>query len=778
MTSSENTGTPTGTTRRATSRRAAAVRTAGLALLSAIIAAAAPTGLTGRPVVDAVERFLLAAAFTWVVAHGRRATSFVAASALLLVARDDALLLLVAALVAGILNLRLDRRMKELGAVTAGGIVNAVLRPTILGPRSIVLPLLVIGGVIVFAAAARQMRRRHRRRIMVTAIVTSALIMAAVVMVGIAAVRAADPVRSGARDARLALEAVRDGDSSRAARHLDDARRELIVGERALSTLARPGRAVPGVSQQVHAIETAVSEARALTELADDLLSTDYADLRYEGGFVLDPLVDLIPAAERVESALDAADVRLADVRAGPLLPGLRTPIEEFHDTVRRARVDTGRAVQILPELPGLLGGEGERRYLVVFITPAELRGAGGFIGSWAELGFVDGRAVVNESGRVRDLIDYGGDSGRILGGPDDYRRRYGRFRPQDLVQDATMSPNWPSNARALASIYPQAGGSEVDGVIGVTPAGLAALLEFTGPVAVDGVDEAITAESAVDFLLRDQYELFGERAAREDVLADASTSIFEALVGASLPSPRRIGDVLGPVVRGRHIQVWMANPSEQDLLVSLEADGSLVFPPGATGWQLVQQNAGNNKIDAHLHREIDYDVDVDPDRGTFEGSMRVTLHNRPPSLDLPTAVVGNQRGRPLGTNLASLSVHGPFRVTSAEIGGRPIVLGRSGEAGVPVWDTPLVEIPPGGSVEVLLEVEGEFDPGTGFRLRVLPQPLAHPDEVRITVRAASGRLGPPTVDEERTTISGDEGERRIVTTLDEPLEVVLPFST
>ena len=68
---------------------------------------------------------------------------------------------------------------------------------------------------------------------------------------------------------------------------------------------------------------------------------------------------------------------------------------------VTLARRDASLATELLRVVPGLLGGDETRRYLVVFITPAELRGAGGFVGSYAELEAVDGDVDLVRSGRI-----------------------------------------------------------------------------------------------------------------------------------------------------------------------------------------------------------------------------------------------------------------------------------------------------------------------------------------------------------------------------------------
>ena len=51
-----------------------------------------------------------------------------------------------------------------------------------------------------------------------------------------------------------------------------------------------------------------------------------------------------------------------------------------------------------------MLGADGPRTYLVLFTTPSESRGLGGFVGSYAELTVDDGQLASSQFGRAQDL--------------------------------------------------------------------------------------------------------------------------------------------------------------------------------------------------------------------------------------------------------------------------------------------------------------------------------------------------------------------------------------
>lgn len=100
------------------------------------------------------------------------------------------------------------------------------------------------------------------------------------------------------------------------------------------------------------------------------------------------------------------------------------------------------------------------------------------------------------------------------------------------------MSPDLRSVGQVIAELYPRAGGRPVDGVIAVDPDGMAALLTFTGPVAVPGIDQTLTPDNASDFLLRQQYTALPENAERVDALDEVARTTFDRLATGDLPGP------------------------------------------------------------------------------------------------------------------------------------------------------------------------------------------------------------------------------------------------
>ena len=88
----------------------------------------------------------------------------------------------------------------------------------------------------------------------------------------------------------------------------------------------------------------------------------------------------------------------------------------------------------------------------------------------------------------------------------------------------------------------------------------------------------------------------------------------------------------------------------------------------GRDGLAVVFNNAGANKLDVYLEREVDYDATVDTTTGATTATATVTLTNRGPSSGLPDGVIGNYTGDAPGSNRILVSLYSVLPVTSASV--------------------------------------------------------------------------------------------------------------
>ncbi|MDQ6948103.1 MAG: DUF4012 domain-containing protein, partial [Actinomycetota bacterium] len=339
------------------------------------------------------------------------------------------------------------------------------------------------------------------------------------------------------------------------------------------------------------------------------------------------------------------------------------------------------------------------------------------------------GRLTLTRFGRPIELNQAGGDQRKLMASPD-FTARYSRFGPAVDWANINLSPDFPSDAQAIAGLYPQSGGAPVDGVIAVDPAVLAALLRVVGPLSVASWPTPITADNALQIMLYDQYLRYGN-ADRIDFLGDAAQETWKRLTGGVLPAPPQLLSALGPSVHTKDMFMWSTRPDEQRLFQDIGVSGAMA-PVHGDFVGLVTQNAGGNKIDYFLRRAVDYRVRLDPSTGKLDATATITLHNGAPTSGLPGTIIGNELVPPLpdGQNKLYLSFYTPWQLVQGSVDGTPVALENETELGRKVYSTALV-VPPQGDATVVLHLAGRLPKAGGaYHLDVYRQSTIAPDHL------------------------------------------------
>ena len=716
----------------------------GVAVLAAIAGAFAPGQPTNFLVSDVVLRGAAAALLCLATSRARRWTWLVLAGLAVVGAPAGVWLGVAGAgLAVGFVTTLLPRR-RIFGAIVGACAAQGLLRFTDVGSGRSSLVLVAVAVLPVLGSAYAVSPRRVRKRVHLGLLVAGGLVLAGTVLFGVAVGLAYSSTQRGVKEAKAGLASARDGHGQDAAVQLRNASTSFDEAHAAIDAWwARPAGAVPIVAQQARAIEAVTAEGAAMARTsAGTAEQADIQQLKYTDGRIdVERLRALQGPLAATAASFDHAAKRVAEVKSPWLIGPLRDRVNEFDAELRATLPEVDLAAAAAKSGPDLFGASGARHYLVLFTQPSESRGLGGFVGNWAEVTAIDGRLEITRSGRADDINPAPEQPAHNVTSPPvpaDYMQRYQRFQVGRLFQDVTLSPDLPSVAQVAAQIFPQAQTDHIDGVVTVDPYALAALLKFTGSIKIDGFDTPLTADNAADILVKQQYTTLGTNDARKDFLDQASRKTFDALVSGSLPSPKKVADVLGPVVAQRRLAFTPFDADARALLARVHADGSFRPPDGDDFFEVVTSNNANNKIDMFLQRSIDYDAKYDPGNGAVEATMSVTLRNDAPSTGLPPSVIGsNDQGLPPGTNRAFVSIYSPLGLRAAKIDGKEAPLEFQRELGYAVYST-YVEVPSGGSVTIELALFGQLESSGGYRLVVGHQPLVNPDDLKIHVRSGA----------------------------------------
>lgn len=626
------------------------------------------------------------------------------------------------------------------------------------------------------ALVAWRARRSPRRRLL-WAVVGAALVAPVVLAVPglVAGLGARSDLRAAEVNLDRTLDQLQAGDLAHARQSLSEAGR--LVGH-ARAGLDRPwvgwGRALPVWA-------TNLAAARQLVRSTDDVIA---AVLVVDRGLAVDDGArsahDLAEQLEAVAPDLARAATTVRDARADVarldsalLVPQLRTAAVRVNTHLAEVDDPLDHAAALADLLGPLLGDEGTRRYFLAVQNSAELRATGGFIGSWGVLVAERGQLRLEVIDPLGTLNATGQPDDEVQRTPQDANAAQGRPEVDRTWQDLNNSPDFPTVGQAISDHYVQTVGPTVDGVIAIDPVGLSALLMLTGPVAVPGWPDPVTADNVVDVTLRDAYLAYdGAQAARVEFLGGVAYAVFDAMTTADLGDPVRVGRALADAVTGGHVLAWMQRPTEQALMRDLGATGA-VPRVRSDSLLVVTKNDAANKADYYLRRSLDYDVTLHPDASLAFGEVQaravVSLTNDMPATGLPTYVAGPSATARQGENRSYLSIYTATDCSGANIDGAPVTLDLRRDLGRSVCSGS-ISAQSGQTAILTVDLSGgvSLEPGGWYVLDLVKQPTLRADRVRLHLSVPEGwslaeTRGVDVVNAREAVFDGDLGATRTI---------------
>jgi len=699
-----------------------------IVVLAAGFAAFAPSAPTGLAPADALLRVAFVALTSAAAARSRRGALLVAAAAAGVCAGPaPGIVFAFTALGVALTIVRLGRS-RPLGALAGGLLGHALLRlewPEAHGATAAVaaLALAVIG-----VSAMGRVRRRSRRRLLLAGAAAGAAAVVCSAGFAVAVLLNRDALEEAVRNADAAIAAMRRGDTPEAASQLERAAAALAASRGDLNAWwARPALAVPVVAHQARAMEALVSSAlEVVVTGAQVATEADYERVRPRDGRIdVAAVAALATPLEATLRSLDEALALTGAARSPWLLDPLGSRIDQLRTRSTDARADTVVALDAVANAPRLLGADGPRRWLLALTTPAELRGLGGFLGSWGILTTDEGLFELSVVEPIRTLAAQGPFDLQVS--PDYDARHLERWQPARFPQNVTSSPDLASAAVAMRQIVDQAGHGPIDGVIVIDPIAIAGLIRLTGPIAVDWWPEPLTADNTAGILLTEQYRQ-AQDPERRDFLEDVARSVFDRISDGALPQPGTIADVLGPLLTTKHLRLHAFDLEGGAYLERIGSSNRMVTAAW-DGFGFVSADTTPSKLNAFLHRSVTYDVTVDPATGRVDAIAEVRLRNDAPT-DLPD---NGYFGEPAGRSRLASALYTTLELQWAGRGSEAIGVAIATERGYNVYETNVV-LAPGEEAVLRYGLAGTVPARPVYRLDVHRQPTVHADQLTVRV--------------------------------------------
>ena len=554
-----------------------------------------------------------------------------------------------------------------------------------------------------------------------------------VVLVGYQAFRTALALRSAQVDAehlRTQLSARDVPGATRTGRALaDDGRTARAHTDNllwdALGTL-------PWVGDDVHAVQvvSAVLDDAAGHGLPPALAAYDAvgsAQLRTaDGRFDLATIKQLAPSLQRVSTVFSRSEAQVRTLQPAGLVGPLRGPVRTLQDQLEQASGTTRAGAVATRLLPGMLGADGPRTYLLVVQNNAEVRATGGLPGALSILRVRDGKVSL---GTQLSTADFSVDKTPALPLTSQERTLYGEKLGTDL-RDMNLTPDFPRAAALFRAEVARTQGTRVDGVVAVDPVALSAVLRATGPVQIG--QETFSADNVVSKVLNQTYFRFPEPQQQDAYFATVARGIFQRLVGRAGNETALLSGV-SEAAGQRRLLVWSDQASEQRLLAGTAVAGAL--PRDAAGPQVGMYL--NDATMAKLDYYLDYTADLTSRGCTAQGSQdllaRMTLRSSVPrgGAGLPAYVLGPGTVARNGVNRVNLRLYAPAgaRLTGLSVNGAAQRITIN-----PFEDRRVASIPlrvrPGEKVEVLVSLRTRAHDEQDAVLQLTPGIRSQPSQV------------------------------------------------
>lgn len=271
--------------------------------------------------------------------------------------------------------------------------------------------------------------------------------------------------------------------------------------------------------------------------------------------------------------------------------------------------------MQLGPLLPKLLGLNGPVTYLILVQNNDELRATGGFISAFGLLTLENARIsaleFVDSYALFREDLPYPPAPPPM--------QRYMAI-PLLTLRDANWSPDLPTSAQLLQTLYRRETGRQVDGIVTLDLRAVELLFGALEPLQIEGADEQIMGATVVQQIkqlystpasLNADLETAGLGPwwqARKEFIPALARSARTRVENGQIDLFKLLAAVQ-TATSERALQLWLDDPVAQTQIAELGWDGGLHPDHDADYLALVDTNMGYNKVDAVIQRSLVYTV-------------------------------------------------------------------------------------------------------------------------------------------------------------------------
>jgi hypothetical protein len=343
---------------------------------------------------------------------------------------------------------------------------------------------------------------------------------------------------------------------------------------------------VPAIEYQVHGLRAVTKAGLYFAEAAQEGVRAGRMFLAVRDGngsegspgekFV-HSIEDTEPGMAHAQARLRAARRELISIDPRQLWIPLKSSYLQLEPLLAKSQKLIDEYSQWNDAIVNLLGGTKPRTYLVLNQDSAELRPAGGFIGSIGFLHLDRGKADRFEFHSIDSV-----EPTYILPGTPGYERP-----PVPLTRitgisgwklaDSNWSPDFPVSARDAERFLKLETGREVDGVIAIDPYLIESLLRHTGPIGVPEVRQTFNEQNF--FLTSLNLSRVGGQE-RKDFLSFFGQRLLDRLTSSPPAAWPALGQLLQDSCLRHDLQAAFHDEKLQSIVRRFHCSGELYQGP------------------------------------------------------------------------------------------------------------------------------------------------------------------------------------------------------
>lgn len=439
------------------------------------------------------------------------------------------------------------------------------------------------------------------------------------------------------KDTEAVLDEVKEGEVSSAREKLS-AISENTAGVR-LSlerTIESLGDSVPSLQEQMKNAEELLNlldmvSQKLLEPAINELEKNPVSAMKTEEGIntkwlcaYLDFAESLMPDVEQIVEKANTVDLSLVD-SDGDMAEALEK-VNDLLEMYKKDNAVTGR-------LKAMLGGEGDRIYLLAAQNSAEIRASGGFPGAMGVIRITDGILKVDDFHKVYDVLASHTPAQAGVTSQESNLFHGGLSAPRD----ADYCPDFERVAYIWALGYEAEQKEHLNGVISATPALVQRLLDAMDKEIKLFDGTVLNGDNAVKILQHDLYfEYFGSqgyvanRATVSDQLfADAAKKTMTAITeDMGMDGVMSILSVAKDSFEDRTLMLWMEDPQEQEILQKMGWNGGLNIDPENPQAGIYYNCTVSSKMGYFLVREAEIGEGTQNSDGSYTYPITVTFSN------------------------------------------------------------------------------------------------------------------------------------------------------